>query len=923
MMRHWWHVILANGVLITMTVITACAAPIYVYPVQTVAVPLHIDGLFEEEQWQNAHAASGFFLYGAAEGTPAPVQTTFRLLYDDTYLYIGIICDEPEAATLSPVSLARDDITLFRGECVEVFIDPTHSRDLYYQFAVNPAGSLYDARRMDAGWDSNAVTFAVVGQDHWSVEIAIPWECLGVTPRVGAVVGLNINRQRHIGEPSQLSMWSRVRGFHDPERYGHLVLSGTPEHIADLHTELRKKRPAGSLVVCSPDDFALKTYPLVAAAAFDELEKLLDEAALEYSQKQDREKAALMGRQLAEFRSRMQELRRETEGVLTIPSWHTVDANVQQLAEDVSRMLVDDADAVQIKFSGHPRLFFSADELKKLQTARRYGHRAVIWRNIMESAEWCLDRPLRQEWIAPVSPDPIYANLYDRFYAMMHDMAVMEHLAFAYSYSGEERYGQAAVDWALACCRIWRKEAEGQPDGGKAYAVTRLLKGLAVSYDLLYDRLDEKEREELYLAITEISQLYYDEYFSSPEKTGPGFRCHHAIVEWASFGVASLAVLDKHPLAQEWLRATVTKFREHLLPTGGVNPADGAQTEGATFWASTMQYRIAFMDALLRITGEDLFTPFAEQMNARMALASIASPKASGHDQDHETVLLSPSYGQLNYYSPVMLGLARFYRDPLCQHLALWDQTAGHVQQTRYITDNGEWMLFGWGGYAYAWYDPTVPAEIDPQAPLSFNFPSVNEAYLRTSYDPGDIVVGMRRNAVVIHAGRRPVYADHYDGHNPPGRVNNIKLMDDGQRAYLSCRGGAGSGFNQQTVMLRRPGVVTLSRITESEQAWWCYGTPVQEGNVLRWEDGTTLAVKRGTIVSVEMDGYHDEKVVGMGLLRLQDPLPMSYPLIRAQPAEGRLVVEIRHAGQQIRAAMDRNVKAPSVSRCERNAQDR
>ncbi len=39
-------------------------------------------------------------------------------------------------------------------------------------------------------------------------------------------------------------------------------------------------------------------------------------------------------------------------------------------------------------------------------------------------------------------------------------------------------------------------------------------------------------------------------------------------------------------------------------------------------------------------------------------------------------------------------------------------------------------MLFGWGGYAYAWYDPTVPAEVDPEAPLSFNFPSVNEAYL-------------------------------------------------------------------------------------------------------------------------------------------------------------------------------------------------
>ncbi len=55
---------------------------------------------------------------------------------------------------------------------------------------------------------------------------------------------------------------------------------------------------------------------------------------------------------------------------------------------------------------------------------------------------------------------------------MMHDLAVMEHLAFAWGYGGEPRHGKAAVDWALACCRVWRKEAEGQPDGGKAYAVT-------------------------------------------------------------------------------------------------------------------------------------------------------------------------------------------------------------------------------------------------------------------------------------------------------------------------------------------------------------------------------------------------------------------------------------------------------------------
>jgi len=145
--------------------------------------------------------------------------------------------------------------------------------------------------------------------------------------------------------------------------------------------------------------------------------------------------------------------------------------------------------------SGHPRLCFGAQELVRLRRvcAKRVHRR--IWRNIAASAEWCLTQELRGKWIAPVSPAPIHLNLYDRFCAMMHDMAVVEHLAFAYGHSGEARYVDAGRRWTLACCRLWQPEADGAPDASKAYAVTRLLKGVAVSYDLLCSGLTEAERE--------------------------------------------------------------------------------------------------------------------------------------------------------------------------------------------------------------------------------------------------------------------------------------------------------------------------------------------------------------------------------------------------------------------------------------------
>lgn len=541
--------------------------------------------------------------------------------------------------------------------------------------------------------------------------------------------------------------------------------------------------------------------------------------------------------------------------------------------------------------AGHPRLFFNAAELKRLRSERN-GARAFIWRNLARSADWCMTRPLRKEWIAPVSPDPIYANLYDRFYGMMHDMAVMEHLAFAYAYGGDARYGKAGVEWAMACCRVWQKEADGQPDGGKAYAVTRLIKGLAVSYDLLYDRLSDAQRTELRDTIARLGKSYYDGYFTQPHIAAEAFHTHHATVEWASFGVAALALLGEAPEADKWLAATSAKFRAHLLPLG-LAP-DGAQVEGSTFWASTMQYRLSFMDALRRVTGEDLIKAFAPQMDARLALASVAAPKPGGHDQDHETVVLEPSYGQLNYYSPVLLALAREYRRPLYQRLALWDKTVGSVQQSRYVTDNGEWMLFDWGGYAYAWYDPKLRAGREPDAPLSFLFPSVNEAYVRASYDARGIVAGQRSNLVAVHAGGRPVFVDHQPGTKPPAPVAGLAVDDDRKRATITCQGAPDSGFTSQSLTLQRPGRLTLTRQTDADQAWWCYGKPARSGNILRWDDGTVLEVKRGTIVSMEPDGYHDEKVVGLGLLRLKDPLPMAYPLVTARPSEGALVVEVR-----------------------------
>lgn len=538
----------------------------------------------------------------------------------------------------------------------------------------------------------------------------------------------------------------------------------------------------------------------------------------------------------------------------------------------------------------HPRLYFNALELTRLQSLRTQGVHALIWKNLAESADWCLTRNPRTNWIAPVSPDPRYENLYDRFYAIMGDLAITEHLAFAYALSGDPRYGEPARQWILASCRAWQREADGAPDGGKAYAVARLLKGVAVGYDIMHNRFTEAEHKEVRDTLTRIGQVYFTNYFQTPTITGPGFHTHHAIVEWGSFGVMALALLGEVPQAKAWLDATIRKFEEHLLPNGLAK--DGAQVEGATFWASTMHYRLFFLDALRRGTGQDLFRKFEKNMNADLALASIACEKQPGYDRHHANVVLEPSYGQLDYYAPVLLFLAREYRRPICQYLALWDKSVGQIQKTRYITPHGEQLLFSFGGYAYAWYDPSVAPQT-AEAKLSYYFPSVDEAYARASWTPNGLVVGVRKGQLVVHAGGQPILIEPNGVPLAPDELAVQSVEDNGAVAVIRC--GRSKEKSMTIELHRREQRLSVRRQVPGDWPWWCQGDPVRAGKEITWTGPVRFHLSKGDISAWEPAGYSPQLSVGNGALLLADPLPQKFPRATVRPsADGELVFEVQ-----------------------------
>jgi hypothetical protein len=180
-----------------------------------------------------------------------------------------------------------------------------------------------------------------LGPDFWSVELAVPWRILGGSGTPGRVIGFNVNRNRHLGSGTENLTWTQVNAdFHDPLRYAHLVLSGTPESIARLAPELRKAERTGAIWVFGPEGFAEQSYRQLAAAELTRLEELL--TSLETQQKRERNPraAAELARRLQEHRQQVAAFRQRAEKLDGL-TWGRLDADMQKLFPVLRKVVWD------------------------------------------------------------------------------------------------------------------------------------------------------------------------------------------------------------------------------------------------------------------------------------------------------------------------------------------------------------------------------------------------------------------------------------------------------------------------------------------------------------------------------------------------------------------------------------------------------
>lgn len=171
-------------------------AKLPVAEVPTVSAAPKLDGDMDAA-YAKAKPLSFVILDGSA-GAPKAKTTAYLVSTADT-LFIFVKCDTAKAGEIKKDATARDG-DVFKDDYVEVFLCPgTDRAGTFYQFAVNPAGTIIDVKtdkaKEDKGWDSKAKAAAKITKEGWQVELAIPMSDLGVQPgKLNKVWVANVGR---------------------------------------------------------------------------------------------------------------------------------------------------------------------------------------------------------------------------------------------------------------------------------------------------------------------------------------------------------------------------------------------------------------------------------------------------------------------------------------------------------------------------------------------------------------------------------------------------------------------------------------------------------------------------------------------------------------------------------------------------------
>ena len=176
--------------------------------------PIIIDGIMNEDAWQQAETANNFFMVLPMDTSLARVKTDVLVTYDDRNFYLMAICYK-DLAGHNMVESLRRDFNFGKNDNFLVFIDPFEDQTTGYSFGANAEGAQWDGTMyaggsVDLNWDNKWVSAVKNYEDKWIFEAAIPFKTIRYKKDV---LHWGINYSRNDLKTTEKSSWaSRCQG---------------------------------------------------------------------------------------------------------------------------------------------------------------------------------------------------------------------------------------------------------------------------------------------------------------------------------------------------------------------------------------------------------------------------------------------------------------------------------------------------------------------------------------------------------------------------------------------------------------------------------------------------------------------------------------------------------------------------------------
>jgi hypothetical protein len=221
------------------------------YHAERITTPVKIDGVMDESAWSAVEAASDLTQNLPLEGKPPTQRTEFRIVYDNSAVYIGAILYDTAPDSILHELGVRDNQDL-NSDYFRFVIDPYNTQQDAYDFGVWASGVQVDSKFSDETYDAVWESATQLTSQGWCVEMKIPYSAIRFPKKDVQEWGLqltrSIRRNREFDQwsltpkdvPNSINYWGKLKGIKDiksPIRLSITPFVSTYFESAPVYTE--------------------------------------------------------------------------------------------------------------------------------------------------------------------------------------------------------------------------------------------------------------------------------------------------------------------------------------------------------------------------------------------------------------------------------------------------------------------------------------------------------------------------------------------------------------------------------------------------------------------------------------------------------------------------------------------------------------